>query len=238
MIFKEIVRSVAIALVIFSCSVYAIIFSILRKTKKVDQMLHWWGKKCLALSDANLHITGIENLPDEGVILGFNHVSHFDIPIIYAAINKNIRFGAKIELYSIPVFGQALKWTGTLPIARSDRTGVKKVYQQAAQRAARGESFALAPEGTRQHKPGIGEFKLGPFILAIEAKVKFVPVVIRGAEKIMMKNDWHINLKGDRNIYVEILNPIETKEFIFEDRYKLRDFVRERMRQVYDKLPS
>ncbi len=234
----EVMASAAIVILIFLCSMYSIILGALGKRKNNDKLLRWWGQASIRLADLQLDVRGLEKFPPGGAILIFNHVSLFDILIIYAGLPDKIRFGAKIELFSIPFFGQAMQLTGTLPIARNNLRSVQKVYAIAADRTAKGERFALAPEGTRQLAPGIGEFKLGPFVLAIEAQAPIVPVVIKGAEKVMTKASWFISIRGDRKVYVDVLSPMLTKGLKFEDRHKFKDEARQAMQASYAALPN
>ncbi len=235
---KEIWRSSLILLLSLSCSVYSVFVCALARQDLNDKMLRWWGETSLRLANVNLHLKGLERLPQDGSILVFNHMSLFDIIFIYACVPKRIRFGAKVELFRIPIFGQAMRLMGTLPIARQDKHGVLSVYSQAAVRTSRGVSFALAPEGTRQAQPGIGEFKSGPFLLAIEAQAPLIPIVIKGAEKVLSKKAWFISLRGDRNVVLEVLDPITTKGLTPDDRKSLRDQTRSVMQAAYGTLTS
>jgi 1-acyl-sn-glycerol-3-phosphate acyltransferase len=178
-----------------------------------NQVTFWmalWSKAVLWFFGVDVIRDGLEKIPAQGgAILLFNHQSHFDVPAVTAYSGRRLRYGAKIELFSIPFFGSALRASGCLPIARENRTEVLRIYNEAAARFKEGFVFALAPEGTRQAKPVLGNFKKGPFIFAVKSKVPVVPVVIEGADRVLPKGEILVNLgKWRRTIRVRGLDPI------------------------------
>src|SRR5205823_2559565 len=157
----------------------------------------------------------------------FNHQSHVDIPSIHSTIRRRLRFGAKIELFKIPIFGAAIRAAGVLPIARANRDEVYRVYRQAAAKLAAGWSFILAPEGTRQREPRIGPFKRGPFVFAIDAQVPLVPIVLKGTFDVLPKSSRLVNVGAwSRTVTLHALPPVETKGLGRDDVTRLMDEVR------------
>ncbi|MBO9668373.1 MAG: 1-acyl-sn-glycerol-3-phosphate acyltransferase, partial [Bdellovibrio sp.] len=114
-----------------------------------DQIVYFWTKNVCRMFGVKVVVKGLETLPPGGFIFVFNHTSFFDI-FAMAGWLGSFRFGAKIELFKIPIFGAGMRRAGILPIARERREEVFKVYKAAESRIAKGERFALAPEGTRQ----------------------------------------------------------------------------------------
>lgn len=173
------------------CStVVLILFALRLPTARVGRIIaDIWADPMLWLSGVQLEIRGEENLPEGGFLYLFNHTSHYDIPVMFTGCPKFPHFGAKIELFSIPIFGRAIKAFGALPIERSNRQKVMQVYREAERRVRAGDVFALAPEGTRQGGFGqLGVFKSGPFFFAVNAQMPLVPVVIAGCEKVIPKH--------------------------------------------------
>lgn len=182
-----------------------------------DQVTYWmslWSKVVLWFYGVDVIYDGLEKIPSKGgAILLFNHQSHFDIPAVTAYSGRRLRYGAKIELFRIPFFGPALRASGCLPIARDNRAEVLRIYDEAAERFKEGVVFALAPEGTRQAKPVLGNFKKGPFIFAVKSKVPVVPVVIEGADRVLPKGELLVNLGAwKRTIRVRGLDAIYPQE--------------------------
>lgn len=204
-------------------------------SRKIDnKFVEIWGNLSCAMFGVKVNVTGLENVPrNVGAIFLFNHTSFFDIFSMTAAL-PHLRFGAKIELFNIPMFGLAMRRFGGLPIAREKRHEVIKVYDQAVSRLHAGEQFALAPEGTRQSDEKLGAFKAGPFIFAIKAQVPLVPVVIKNAQSVLPKGKFLPNLNVWRSeIELHILPPIQTVGFSLDQRELLQKQVREKMEAYF-----
>ena len=197
-----------------------------------------WSGLPLWLGGVSLELRGGENWPrGTGFLVLFNHTSWMDILAICAGLPEVPRFGAKIELFRIPFFGAAMRSCGVLPIERNQRTKVLNTYKEAESRAQAGESFALAPEGTRQVGHELGTFKRGPFIFAVGAQMPVLPVVIAGAQEVMAKGAWGINVgRWRRKIILEILPPISTAGKTEEDIPGLQEQTRSAMAAVYARL--
>ena len=238
-----IVRSIiASGIFILATVVYGglvIVLAGLTGNPKVIDILSWlWGRTTELAFNLHVHREGDENLPKEGCLFIFNHTSHFDIITIYGQLKKSARFGAKIELFKIPLFGRILRSTGMLPIARSNREGVLKLYEDSIVRVRNGESFLLAAEGTRQTSPGVGaKFKSGPFIFAINGQFPIVPVVLKGATECLPKGQllactdrWRHDIK------LKFLPPISTVGLTLDDRARLQEETRDLMAKAYEEM--
>lgn len=191
--------------------------------------LKWWGRITCWMFGVKVHVKGFSHWPyDRGAVVLFNHTSFFDIFAMTGYL-PDMRFGAKQELFKIPVFGAAMRRVGILPIDRARREKVFKLYEQSTERLRAGEKIALAPEGGRTATPQeIRAFKSGPFVFALQAEVPLVPVVIWGAYDIMPKGTILPNAtKATSNLYLEILEPV----YVSEDDREYRDVLQERVRQ-------
>lgn len=188
-----------------------------------DKVVATWAHWSLMLFGVEVKFIGQEKLPP-GAYLGlFNHTSNFDILAIQSLIPR-IRFGAKIELFRIPIFGNAMAAAKALPIARAKRSEVMKVYDEAQSRFAKGECFILSPEGTRQVEEKLGPFKAGPFLFAIAGQVPLVPIALKGASKIQPKGTLLPNSKQWKStIEVIIGDPIPTTSLTQESRKLLQE---------------
>jgi len=152
-----------------------------------DWMISRWCRVNCWMFGVRIKVFGLEHVPPGTCLLLFNHTSFFDIFAIQSTI-PDVRFGAKIELFKIPLFGPAMRRIGVLPIARGDLEEVLRVYKAAEVRAAAGERFALAPEGGRNSsEKALLNFKSGPFLFAVSAQTPIVPVVVHGAREVWPK---------------------------------------------------
>ena len=200
--------------------------------KQQDFWIQFWAKTTLWLFGIKAILHGTENIPPHGqsCLYLFNHTSFFDIFVMQAVI-PSFRFGAKIELFKIPIFAQAMRIAGVLPIARGNLRQVIRVYDAAKVHTERGRKYALAPEGTRYFTESLAPFKSGPFIFAINTQIPVVPVVIRGALEILPKHGVLPNKTSwTKQIKVDILPKIETKNIKIEQKEIVQEQVRKAMK--------
>lgn len=220
---------------VVAISIVCISLNLLFNKKKIDDsVVRAFGKISCWMFGVDIQVEGIQNLPRGGSVFLFNHTSFFDIFAVAAAI-PGIRFGAKIELFRIPVFGRAMSRVGILPIARQKKEEVFRVYKEAEERLRNGDRIALAPEGTRQAEEKLGQFKAGPFVFAISAQVPVVPIVIKNAANILSKDSYLPNLGNwSESVTVTVLPPIETKNLRVEDRPALQAKVLQSMKPFFE----
>lgn len=238
------IRSIFLALFFAAhtllCSIIVIVLLVCRAPKSwVDAVIGpFWCGTMVRFSGMVPEIEGLENIPKEkGFIYLFTHSSHLDIPLLFVCSPKTLRFGAKSSLFKIPIFGFAIRLSGTLPITRENRRKVMQVYKEAEQRTAQGEVFALSPEGGRRTGDEIKEFKSGPFIFAINAKIPVVPVVLCGVDRVLPNKSLLINKdRWSRKVGVHFLPAIETKDLVVDDKNQLKEQVRAQVVSVFEEM--
>jgi 1-acyl-sn-glycerol-3-phosphate acyltransferase len=121
-----------------------------------------------------------------------------------------------------------------LPIARSNREEVFRVYKQVTDTMQPDDYFALSPEGGRSVEETLLPFKTGPFVFAIQAKLPIVPVVIRGARDIMPKGTLIPNRsKWKTEIEVRFLPMVDSTAYSYETRSELVDLVFKQMKAYF-----
>lgn len=147
----------------------------------------WTLVRVLAKVFCACRVYGTENLPPSGgVILAGNHVSYLDPPIAATSIWRRVRFVAKRELFSIPVFGALIAALGAFPIARGrvDREGLRT-----AERLLReGKVVLVFPEGTRSPNGRLQPPEPGLGLLALRTEAPVVPMALVGTEKALPFN--------------------------------------------------
>jgi 1-acyl-sn-glycerol-3-phosphate acyltransferase len=84
----------------------------------------------------------------------------------------------------------------------------------------------IFPEGTRSLDGNLRSFKKGGFVLAVDAGVPIVPVLIRGTFDIMPRSGLRIR---PGRVWVRILPPIKTAGYSRKQKDELQALVRERM---------
>lgn len=190
----------------------AIVAAIFTKSGDMShKVARLWARSVLKISGIDVTVTGITRI-DHGrsAIIMANHQSNFDIPVLLAHLPMQFRWLAKAELFRIPVFGRAMRSCGYISIDRSDRESAFRSLSKAAAMVKSGTSVVVFPEGTRSIDGTIKPFKKGPFILAVDAGVPIVPIVINGTWTIMPKD--RLLIKSCR-VTLDVLPPIETSVF-------------------------
>ncbi len=191
----------------------------------IFKLANFWARILLFISNIKVEVIGRENvLVDRPQIFMVNHQSNFDIFIVQAYIPSQFRWIAKKELFTIPIFGPAMRRLGTVEIDRQNRVSAIKSLDEAAQKIREGKSVITFPEGTRSRDGRIRPFKKGIFYLAIKSGVPIIPVSIIGSRKIMPRRSLKIH---PGKITMIIDKPIEAKDYSIETRDELITKVRD-----------
>ena len=148
----------------------------------------------LATSGVNLNVIGKENLTAQRpAVFIFNHRNQVDPVITGALVRDNWVGVGKKELQNDPVMGTLGKLVDTAFIDRDNPVSAVETLHTVEERAKKGLSIVIAPEGTRIDTTEVGPFKKGPFRMAMAAGIPIVPVVIRNAEIVASRNSTTIN---------------------------------------------
>jgi len=177
--------------------------------------------------------SGQEHLrKDEHYVFVVNHTSFLDTPALPQIINGPFRALAKKELTKIPIFGFLIKVV-TVVVDRSSPADRQKSKDRLNDVLKNESSIVVFPEGTmnRTSNP-LQPFYDGAFRIAIDAQVKILPVVIRGAAKLMKPSSFMIK---PGKVYVDILPPIDAAAYEQKNLPDLKKRVRESMLQSLTK---
>ena len=209
----------------------AIIVSIFDRTgDRVHRVARIWARSLLWISFVKVRVNGLSHIDsDAPYIYMANQQSNFDFPVLLGSLMVQFRWLAKAELFRIPIFGRSMRGAGYISIDRSNRESAFRSLRQAAATIREGASVLIFPEGTRSEDGGIIPFKKGGFVLAIEAGVPIVPIIIRGTRQIMPKYQL---LVRSGPVKLDILKPVQTSGYSMETRNQLVKAVREAMIQA------
>ena len=123
-----------------------------------------------------LEIEGREHFPDEACVVMAKHQSAAEtvaMPILVPAYVWVL----KRELYSIPIFGWALRAIGTIAIRRSSPAeAVKQLIRQGTSFLQQGRWVVIFPEGTRSASGTTGKYQPGGVVLAQKAGTGILPM--------------------------------------------------------------
>ena len=120
---------------------------------------------------------------------------------------------------------------GDIAIQRGRATeSMKKVIRDGKMWIDRGVSVAIFPEGTRSKDGEIQRFKGGAFVLAKEAGVDILPVVMDGTTKIFKPKSFFFNWK--HRLTVKVLPPISAEKVVATDTSEMAREVQEMMTEA------
>ncbi|MCF7797344.1 MAG: 1-acyl-sn-glycerol-3-phosphate acyltransferase [Lentisphaeria bacterium] len=173
-------------------------------------------------------VSGKHHIPrDRPVIFMGNHESLFDVFAIPVGIPKPFVGVEAAEHFSWPAWGWIVRRWGNIPIPRENLQAAKQSLEIARRRITEEDvSIGILPEGTRTLTGEIGEFKKGPFHLALAAGADIVPFAMDGLYRYKSKHSWILHPTLCR---IRFGPPIRFSTFSGQNVEMVRDLVRERI---------
>ncbi|MFC4142088.1 lysophospholipid acyltransferase family protein [Pedobacter mendelii] len=154
-----------------------------------------------------------------------NHTSNLDIMILCILAKGKYHFMGKDELLNNPVLGIFFK-TIDISVNRESKISAFRAFKKAGENLEKGMSLIIFPEGKidDHYPPKLGEFKNGPFRLAIDKNIPLVPVSITNVWKINWDDGSKYGSKpGICDIYIH--KPIDTSGLTDDDTDDLKNKV-------------
>ena len=218
----------AIALVLYAASFIALVvcYPFDKKRVVVHTLSKWITDVIFGIPPfMKREVIGAENIdPKQAYVMVLNHNSMVDIICIYN-LPLVFKWVSKKEVYRIPIVGRLLFAHGDIVINRaSAKEAMQLVHNKGKEWLAKGASVSIFPEGTRSKDHEIHNFKAGAFILAKDAGVPILPIVLDGTNTMIHKG-WLMNWRN--KITIKILPPVSAQEV--EERS-----VKEVMADVHD----
>ena len=168
---------------------------------------------------------------DQTYIYCANHSSNLDIMIFCIMGHGKYHFMGKDELLNNPVLGIFFK-TIDIAVNRDSKISAFRAFKKAGENLEKGMSLIIFPEGKidDHYPPKLGEFKNGPFRLAIDKNIPLVPVSLANVWQINWDDGAKYGSKpGICDIYVH--KPIKTASMTADDSDTLKE-------QVYQLIDS
>ena len=167
--------------------------------------LGWYFSRSLSRLLFGVKAVGNERVPPKGpVIVAANHQSYFDPPILGAAIDREMHFIAKKELFGIFIFGWLVSKLNTIPVKRGtyDPGAISRVIEVLAGNGG----LILFPEGTRGDGREFLQPKAGIGFIAKQARAPIVPAYLDGTNRLLKA------IFSRRRVRVVLGEPISTEE--------------------------
>lgn len=192
-------------------------------------MAKLWSRGILAVSFAPVTVEHPERLQGPCVVAA-NHISAFDIPVLYAEVPMQFRIVANKPLFKIPFVGWHLQRSGQIPIDRSTMKTTIKTLHVAVEDLKQGLSVVIFPEGGRSPSGRIDKFMNGAFYVAIKAQAPVLPVAIVGTYEVLPMNTFHIM---PRPLLMRVGEAIPTTGLTLRDVDGLADRVKAVIEELY-----
>ncbi len=162
----------------------------------VEAWRWWFGRGALAvlttITGLRVRLQGGGNLPskDQACVFVVNHQSYLDGFTLIAALKRTFSFVAKAELKG-NVFARAiLSRFGTEFVERFDFSRSVEDANRIAERGRGGRSLLFFAEGTLTRMPGLLPFRMGAFEAAVAAKLRVVPLALKGTRWVLRDGSW------------------------------------------------
>lgn len=174
-----------------------------------------WSRLLMTVIGIDLNVVGEENLTAaRPAVFLFNHRNQADPLIAGRLISDNFTSVGKKELEKDPLMGTVGKVMDAAFIDRDDPKAAVEGLRKVEELAQKGLSVLIAPEGTRLDTTEVGEFKKGPFRIAMAAGIPIVPIVIRNAEVIAERDSSTFNAGS---VDVAVFPPIPVDDWTTEN---------------------
>jgi 1-acyl-sn-glycerol-3-phosphate acyltransferase len=181
-----------------------------------DVRLTSWSTRIVEHLGMTIEVHGREHFSARATYLVMsNHQSHYDVPVLFHVLGPPhgapLRMVAKIELFSIPFFGPAMREAGFIAIDRQSRKKAMASLEEAKRKMKDGVSVWIAPEGTRSPDGNMLPFKKGGFHLALDVGQPVLPVTITGTRDALARG----SSRSSRGASVRVvIHPaIDTSEY-------------------------
>ena len=117
---------------------------------------------------------GHDRMPETGgLVVASNHFSELDPAMLGLHSLRTLYYMAKIELLSVPIVGELLRWTGAFAVRRGE--GDRDSIRMARWAVQKGHAVGVFMEGTRQQLGHPGPMHSGAAMIAIQEDVPVIP---------------------------------------------------------------
>lgn len=171
--------------------------------------LRLWSHLFSFFNQIRYKISGQENIDtSKNYIFVVNHTSFLDTPALPQTIDMPFKPLAKKELTRIPIFGLLIRAV-TIIVDRSNAKSRQESLNKLNRILAEESSILIFPEGTMNRtKQPLQRFYDGAFRTAIETQAELLPIVVKGAGKLMKPGSL---VMRPGKIEVDVLPPIKTE---------------------------
>lgn len=155
------------------------------------------------LTGTSVTVRGLERLPTSTCVAVANHPSWLDGLVLATVLPPSFRFIAGEVFRRQVLVGFVLRRAGVEFVERADPEGGVADTELLAAMVRGGQRLVLFPEGHLTRAPGVRPFHMGAFVIAAQAGVPVVPVVIRGTRS-MLRPGHRFLRRGTVHVVIEV----------------------------------
>ena len=190
-----------------------------------------WSRMILATAGATVKVEGLDKIDtSKPQVYVVNHLSAFDIPVLYTYLRFQFRILAKKELFRYPFMGWHLRRSGQIPVVLENPKASVRSLNLAVAAIRKGNSLVIFPEGGRSPDGQLHLFMGGAFYAAVKAQVDVVPIALVGTYEMLKMNSYHIK-PGPVQMIVGA--PISTAGMSTRDIAKITERARQAIGELY-----
>jgi len=174
---------------------------------------------------------------NERFLMVSNHRSHLDVFLFLTQV-EGIQVLAKKALFSVPILNWMMILTEQIPAEKGDWKSLEAATQIVHHRIQNRKRVLIFPEFKRCEGglEGINSYSMLPFQIALKEKIKVLPFVVLGTDKVWPKGTLNLNVTPKQ--LVVALEPVDATHF--ESAKDLRDKVysltQNKIRELYHEV--
>ncbi len=178
-----------------------------------------------------VRLLGRENITKgQRYVVVVNHQSSLDIPLLYR-LPLPFKWVSKAEVFKVPIVGWNLWINRHIGISRGNAISARHMVEKCVHSLGDGNSVMIFPEGTRSRNGKINRFKEGAFLVAREAMVPILPVVVHGTSEALPRDGFVA--KPRQTFTITILPPVSTEIVEKKSAAELATMVKQQMVDVH-----
>ena len=199
--------------------------------ERQQKIARLWSQMILWTVGAKVQVEGLEKIDiSKPQVYVVNHLSAFDIPVLYTHLPFQFRILAKKELFRYPFMGWHLRRSGQIPVVLENPKASVRSLNLAVASIRKGNSLVIFPEGGRSANGQLQPFMGGAFYAAVKAQVDVVPIVLVGTYEMLKMNSYHIK---PGPVQMVVGSPISTVGMSTRDIAKITERARIVMGDLY-----
>lgn len=208
-------------------TVFTALFTIVtvhwRNAEFVHKVQQFWSRSFFWLMFLPVSVDGTEHIkPGQSYVFVSNHLSMFDVWLVYGWLPVVFKWLMKAELRKVPFVGTGCKAAGHIFIDRRSAKAAMESLHDVETQLVNGVSTVIFPEGTRSLNGEVGRFKRGAFQIALDLGLPVIPLSLTGCFKVLPKGRPFVQRHP---VHMHIGEPIDLKQF--DDPNKAIEAVRE-----------